>query len=303
MADPLTVVLCVAREGGADQLALERQLTDALAALPDVKFAVLPNLYDLGPDGPGVRFLQSVPGNLAVLGWLYPRAAYWVLHANGLRGRMGHTSLFPDEELEPAGSSHLTETLDRTLWCLDLRGHGAEDIFEEVHRLVGETAGPAATSHCSNADVAHDGKSHIDEAVLPRWYPVIDHRRCVNCLECLNFCLFGAFGLDDAGRIFVEQPDACRDGCPACSRICPTGAILFPQHSDPAIAGDPNARVANAPFDAIQMLGGRDAGDLAEFERRQALSAREATDTPMADDPPPKDALDRLVDELDQTDL
>ena len=302
MVAPLTIVLCEARDGGADQLAMERQLIDTLATLPEVKFAVLPNLYDLGPDGPGVRFLQSVPGNLAVLGWLYPRAAYWMLHANGLHGRMGHTLLSPDEESEPASSSHSTETPDRTVWCLDLRGHGARVILQEVHRFIRATAGPAAIL-LSDRDAARGGESRIEETVQLRWYPVIDHQRCVNCLECLNFCLFGTFGLDDAGQIFVEQPDACRDGCPACSRICPTGAILFPQHHDPAIAGDPGARIANTGFDAIQLLGGRDVENLAAFERRQALSTREATDTPTSDIPPTEDALDRLVDELDQTDL
>ena len=73
---------------------------------------------------------------------------------------------------------------------------------------------------------------------MPRWHPVIDYDRCTNCLECLNFCLFGTYGLDEAGRILVEMPETCRDGCPACSRICPVGAIIFPACEDPAIAGD-----------------------------------------------------------------
>ena len=40
-----------------------------------------------------------------------------------------------------------------------------------------------------------------------------------------------------AETILVEQPDNCRKGCPACSRVCPENAIIFPQHKTPAIAG------------------------------------------------------------------
>ena len=303
MAHPLTVVLCTARDSSADQLALERTLTDALASLADVKLAVLPNLYDLVPDGAGVRFLQSVPGNLAVLGWLYPRAAYWILRANQLHGCLGHTPLSVAEELEPDDTTGQPETPNRVLWCLDLRGQEAAAILQEIHRLVRETKGPTAADLDGDADAAHEGESPVEEFVLPRWYPVIDHQRCVNCLECLNFCLFGTFGLDEAGRIFVEMPDACRDGCPACSRICPTGAILFPQHHDPAIAGDPKARLTKTGFGAIELLDGRDVEKLAQFERSQALSARGATEVSTPGDSSTKDALDRLVDELDETDL
>jgi ferredoxin len=85
----------------------------------------------------------------------------------------------------------------------------------------------------------------------------------------LNFCLFGVYGLDESQRLFVEQPDACRDGCPACSRICPSQAIMFPQHSDARIAGDGHT----SPPDHGVRKGGA------------------------------ADGLDRLVDGLDEMDL
>ncbi len=78
----------------------------------------------------------------------------------------------------------------------------------------------------------------IDEHPGRRWYPVIDFSRCcTNCMECIDFCLFGVYGVDGAQTILVEQPDNCRKGCPACSRVCPSNAIMFPQHKTPAIAG------------------------------------------------------------------
>ena len=79
----------------------------------------------------------------------------------------------------------------------------------------------------------------IAEEPARRWYPVIDFSRCTNCMECIDFCLFGVYGVDRTETILVEQPDNCRKGCPACSRVCPENAIIFPQHKTPAIAGSP----------------------------------------------------------------
>ena len=70
-----------------------------------------------------------------------------------------------------------------------------------------------------------------------RWYPVIDYSRCTNCMECIDFCLFGVYGVDKLDRILVESQDNCKKGCPACSRVCPEQAIIFPEYKTPAIAG------------------------------------------------------------------
>src|SRR5207249_6476478 len=70
-----------------------------------------------------------------------------------------------------------------------------------------------------------------------RWYPVIDYSRCTNCMECLDFCLFGVYGVDALDRLVVENQDSCKKGCPACSRVCPEHAIMFPDYKTPAIAG------------------------------------------------------------------
>jgi NAD-dependent dihydropyrimidine dehydrogenase PreA subunit len=69
------------------------------------------------------------------------------------------------------------------------------------------------------------------------WFPVIDRERCTDCGQCLEFCLFGVYARDAAGGVTVAVPSACKDGCPACARICPQGAITFPLHADPAING------------------------------------------------------------------
>src|SRR5262249_12286072 len=36
------------------------------------------------------------------------------------------------------------------------------------------------------------------------WFPVIDYDRCTNCMQCLSFCLFGVYGVDEQQRIQVQ---------------------------------------------------------------------------------------------------
>ncbi len=70
------------------------------------------------------------------------------------------------------------------------------------------------------------------------WFPVIDYDRCTNCMQCLSFCLFDVYGVDDAQEIQVQNNDNCKTNCPACSRVCPEAAIMFPKYKSGPINGD-----------------------------------------------------------------
>ncbi|MCB1236738.1 MAG: ferredoxin family protein, partial [Verrucomicrobiae bacterium] len=70
------------------------------------------------------------------------------------------------------------------------------------------------------------------------WFPVIDYERCTNCMQCLSFCLFDVYGVDSSQQIEVRNQDNCKTNCPACSRVCPEVAILFPKYSAGPINGD-----------------------------------------------------------------
>ena len=70
------------------------------------------------------------------------------------------------------------------------------------------------------------------------WFPVIDYDRCTNCMQCLSFCLFGVYGADGDGDIQVQNHDNCKTNCPACSRVCPEAAIMFPKYKAGPINGD-----------------------------------------------------------------
>ncbi|MEM7231176.1 MAG: ferredoxin family protein [Planctomycetota bacterium] len=70
------------------------------------------------------------------------------------------------------------------------------------------------------------------------WFPVIDFDRCTNCMQCLSFCLFDVYGVNQEGMIEVRNEEKCKTNCPACSRVCPDVAILFPKYGAGPINGD-----------------------------------------------------------------
>lgn len=79
------------------------------------------------------------------------------------------------------------------------------------------------------------------QATDPEWYPwfpVIDYQRCRNCKQCLNFCLFGVYAMAPDQTVEVLRPHKCKTGCPACSRVCPYAAIVFPKYEKSPINGD-----------------------------------------------------------------
>lgn len=71
------------------------------------------------------------------------------------------------------------------------------------------------------------------------WFPVIDYSRCTNCMQCLSFCLFDVYGVDDDQKIQVQNNENCKTNCPACSRVCPEVAIMFPKYTAGPINGEP----------------------------------------------------------------
>ena len=240
----------------------------------------------------------------------------------------------------------------RKIYCLDLRAYDSPDTYRgEILRIADELSTPTveltnwikgspkpeqmerylASDHsenglsqngaADNGQPAAEGPIVIDEDPTRRWYPVIDFGRCTNCLECIDFCLFGVYGIDGQETILVEQPDNCRQGCPACSRVCPENAIIFPQHKTPTIAGSPEVG-GNMKIDLSQLFGAPDPGEPAavsaveiaarERDEQLLLAGREAVGmevgiprrhTEESTTVQPRDDLDRLMDKLDELDL
>ncbi len=92
------------------------------------------------------------------------------------------------------------------------------------------------------------------------WFPVIDFDRCTNCMQCLSFCLFDVYGVTGDGKITVQNENNCKTDCPACSRVCPEVAILFPKYKAGPINGDvvnsEDVRREAMKVDISALLGG-----------------------------------------------
>jgi Pyruvate/2-oxoacid:ferredoxin oxidoreductase delta subunit len=341
----LTVVLSQAQGKNPAKRALEESIVAALILEPGLDVSVVPYLYDLDPQHTGRLFLESVQGDMVLLSWLFPRAAFWVLDRDGIKGHWGETQLKPpaadvdeDEEEEapepePAKGIGSPDVPDRTIYCLDLRDFNSHEPYvQEVRRLAGECRQRREAKAQENARPAlvqlginGNGRAEDTPATQPRftpdqllqqpgrrWYPVIDYSRCTNCMECIDFCLFGVYGVDQLDRIFVENQDNCKKGCPACSRVCPEHAIMFPDYKTPAIAGASVGAIGGLKIDLTKLFGGGDALTIAADERDRELvrDGREAVGMSVGIPKrqanraqEPKDDLDRLMDSLDALDI
>lgn len=119
---------------------------------------------------------------------------------------------------------------DASVWVGDFDGGSAAPGFQHVSLDRPDFA------------EAIDGV-RIQEQAAPAgqwkpWFPVIDYDRCTNCMQCLSFCLFGVYGVDGDRKLQVQNQDNCKTNCPACSRVCPEAAILFPKYKAGPINGD-----------------------------------------------------------------
>src|SRR5262245_26159857 len=126
----LTVVLSQAQGKNPAKRALEESIAAALILEPGLDVSIVPYLYDLDADHTGRLFLESVQGDLVVLAWMYPRAAFWLLDRDGIRGNYGENQIEVREEdeeeegeKEARGGIGSVEVPPRWIYCLDLRDH------------------------------------------------------------------------------------------------------------------------------------------------------------------------------------
>ena len=369
-ASKLTVVISQSQSRNPQHNQFEEELAARLMMDGRVEVALVPHLYDMHADHTGLLFLKSVPGDLVVLAWLYPRPIRWILHRQGVLGQEGVSLLVDDQEEEESDEAEenanrgfgIGQLPNRRITCIDLRvSSSVNDYLQEIDRIVKErnvqtvdllnwiqgdprpdqmqrylngsspaatpstpavngtshSSGPAAstpkaeTTDAAAASTAASLPMTIEDPVKRRWYPVIDYSRCTNCLECIDFCLFGVYGVSDSDLILVETQDNCKKGCPACSRVCPENAIMFPGHKSSAIAGA-DGEIAGFKVDLSKLFGAQSAVDMAVQERdhelvaegREAVGASVGLNTRRAAKPStPRNHLDDLMDSLDNLEL
>lgn len=308
---------------------LEQGIAEEIANIEGINVLTIPHLYDLPKNSDAYQKLTQIDGDFVVVSWIFARAAHWILDRNGIQGQVGEVKLGePDEEDEDAEATSLQSDQsepvvdrvtdlyprpDRKIHCIDLKiDNDPQAFISEIKRILGKNAGNEETS----LPIVGGQLVQVDEQTSRRWYPVIDFSRCTNCMECVDFCLFGVYGVDGAENILVEQPDNCRKGCPACSRVCPANAIIFPQHKAPAIAGADTGGEEGFKIDLSQLFGAPDKKEdpieTAARERdeqlllagRDTIGIDEQLKKRQADlNAGPKDRLDQLIDSLDEFDL
>lgn len=204
----ITLLVCSKWEAQEKEKAFEEKLTSLLIELGGRVLRTPEVYFQTGSLEPLLRELGEGP--LVVLSWLYPRAEFWLLRKLGVEG-------IRVENL-PSDS-----TDERAILPIQLRMETTQKLFERLQRML-----------------RNEGRGTLKVVDAPtdyRWYPVIDYQRCTNCLECLEFCLFGVYGEGSGGTVEVASPERCKPGCPACSRVCPEGAIIFPLSEEAGIAG------------------------------------------------------------------
>lgn len=332
MSGRISVVLSQGQSRHPDKRKLEEELVAELIGRPQFDLCLIPNLYDIGWDDSAFLALEGITGPMIVLSWHYPRAAFWTLAQLGIHGRFGKSLLHEAEEetdggdetsqspSDPPSSALDTPASKRLIYCIDLRvRQRADEYFEELERIRREATtrlyplqlvSAPSTADAEETSAARQTTGEPPAPTAPlrrRWYPVIDYSRCTHCMECIDFCLFGVYGVDAMEQILVEQPDNCRKGCPACSRVCPENAIIFPQHKSPAIAGGAVAD-GGLKIDLSQLFGAPSAQEIAARERDEQLML--AGRTPVGQIQRQRDAaaaerneLDDMLDELDAMEL
>jgi Pyruvate/2-oxoacid:ferredoxin oxidoreductase delta subunit len=176
---------------------------------------------------------------------------------------------------------------DAGVTYLDMRSSPVETLVAAVHELAGSTGASALVEAASDLPTASNvvvtsaspAEAPQPPAWLP-WFPVIDETLCEDCKKCLNFCLFGVYAVDEAGTVSVKHPANCKTGCPACARVCPSAAIIFPKYANAPInggqpkPGDP----VNEPLkiDRAMLLSGDTLKILQDRGKRAQLLSRDS---------------------------
>ena len=127
------------------------------------------------------------------------------------------------------------------------------------------------------------------------WFPVIDYSRCTNCMQCLSFCLFDVYGVSADKKIQVQNQSNCKTDCPACSRVCPEVAIMFPKYRHGPINGDAvqadDVRREAMKIDISALLG----GDIYSMLRDRSTKAKSRFSKERDDDRALKERQNCLV--------
>ncbi len=176
-----------------------------------------------------------------------------------------------------AGSNAMPHD-DRSLVVLgvfpDRKAPALEDVTGTVSIEAHDITDLAPDAILSLVEKMRGEKPMNEPGKWKPWFPVIDYSRCTNCMQCLSFCLFDVYGVSADNKIQVQNNDNCKTNCPACSRVCPEVAIMFPKYQNGPINGDDvsstDANREKMKIDISSLLG----GDIYAALKDRSLAAR-----------------------------
>jgi len=215
---PLILFSKTGRSIPADAATAEEKVLDRLISGVGASVWVTPELLDLPDQDPFWEQLTGADQPFAVISRLHPRA---------VRALLVERNVLPEAEKRFLGAYRLQADT------------APEVLIEAIPGIVPVGQGGAVV----RTDARHLRK---------RWYPLIDRERCTRCGQCHEFCVFGVFERTAAGEVIIVRPDNCKPGCPACARVCPAGAVIFPDcPDDDLIAGADGPVRAAEPASAV----------------------------------------------------
>lgn len=145
----------------------------------------------------------------------------------------------------PRAVRSLLETMSLTPeLLLDMRNSSVQEITSQ---LLPDSSPENPTTE--ETDAIRQPERFTVKKGVDAWYPVVDKERCIACGKCYDFCLFGVYSLENK-QVKVTQPQNCKNNCPACARVCPSQAIMFPKYEKSPING---GLVSEEQFDPGEM--------------------------------------------------
>lgn len=203
MSEPARILYCHCAQAQVLPPAVKEAVLESLAAA-GVAFEAVADLCELSAKkDPRLKALAAGAGAVRVAA-CFPRAVRWLF---------------------AAAEAPLPED---NVCLLNMRTSSAQEV---IAGLLDQEPTPAAPAEAMRRQVEPAG-------TWKPWFPVIDLARCTHCMQCLSFCLFDVFGVSPDGQLRVQNPANCKTDCPACSRVCPEVAILFPKYKSGPINGE-----------------------------------------------------------------
>ena len=198
MYERCRIILCECVHAGI----IPPQTTQTVLAglrMADVAFCCVPDLCGMAARRDPILSQAAASGSLRIAA-CHPRAVRWLFDAAGAPLQNGRVDF------------------------LNLRTQSPQEVLAALTNTTADAA-------------ACDGQPAEADDWMP-WFPVIDRDRCTDCGQCRSFCLFGVYAVSGTGRVEVRHPDKCKTNCPACARVCPQVAIIFPKYREAPFNGE-----------------------------------------------------------------